>query len=78
MKPVDTKHQPLILKTKREKITAAVFIEIEIFYISILTSGAKLSPPSRLKTAGSTNRIPFIEMRPRSRRFWIKYKNISC
>lgn len=36
----------------------------------ILTSGAKLSPPSRLRTAGSTNRIPFIEMRPRSRRFY--------
>lgn len=42
--------------------------------IFLLTSGAKLSPPSRFKTAGSTNRMPLIEMRPRSRRFYEKQK----
>lgn len=39
----------------------------------ILTSGAELSPPSRFKTAGSTNRIPLMKIRPRSRRFYKCY-----
>lgn len=34
-----------------------------------LTSGAELSPPSRFNVAGSTKRTPFIDIRPRSRRF---------